>query len=148
MGSRRPSAASSTSNPCDDEMDLLSTVESDDTEDEEDEKDVELQKKRQEHLKSVQRARKAFAARMESMVKHREDKDRSHRELLDQLEREISECDRRVAMAEEDQQRRLREMEDHWRAIDEHHRQLVRLKQQQRLQQQHHHHQQQQQQQA
>jgi len=133
VSSRRGSVASSASNLADDDVDLLSTVESDDSEDSEDEKDVELQKKRQEHLKSVQRARKAFAARMESMVKHKEDKDRSHRELLEQLEREIAECDRRVAMAEEDQQRRLKEMEDHWRAIEQHHRTLVRLKTQQQV---------------
>ncbi|EWM29003.1 hypothetical protein Naga_101720g1 [Nannochloropsis gaditana] len=87
---------------------LLTDIDYQDSDfEEEDSADQELQRLRQEYIKSVQRAQKAFKARMESMYKCRQDKEDWHLKLLEQHQKAMADFDRRLLLATDDQAKRL-----------------------------------------
>lgn len=90
-----------------------------------------IDKGRQEFLKQIQRAKKAYLLRMESLAKCKEDKEDSYRKLMEKHEKQMAEFDKRLLQAEEDQFKRLREMEENWKSIKSHHKEVMRLRRQQ-----------------
>ena len=92
---------------------LGSTIElKNENEDEDDmSNSAELLQLKQEHEKRIQRARKAFGTRMDNLQRSREEKEALHLQTLKKHEKETAALEKRLKMAEVEQQQRLQKLE-------------------------------------
>lgn len=71
----------------------------------------EIRKLEQEFEKRMQRAKKSYGTRMDNLQRSKEEAEAQHQIVLEKHERERIEFDKRVRLAEEEQQKRLNQIE-------------------------------------
>jgi len=89
--------------PCD------SSIDSDDS------NTSELRRLEEEYQKNLQRARKAFVTRMDNLQRSMKDKEEQHQKTLEKHEKDLAEFEKRLKLAEAEQQRRLDALEKEWK---------------------------------
>ncbi|EWM22963.1 serine threonine protein kinase [Nannochloropsis gaditana] len=89
--------------------------------------DGEITRLRSDYEKGLQRSQKAFSIRLENMRKSRQEKEESHRKLLEKHMRDMADFERKVRTAEKEQIMRLQELEEQWRTVKMEHRERRRL---------------------
>jgi hypothetical protein len=89
--------------------------------------DGEITRLRSDYEKGLQRSQKAFSIRLENMRKSRQEKEESHRKLLEKHLRDMADFERKVRTAEKEQIMRLQELEEQWRTVKMEHRERRRL---------------------
>uniref|UniRef100_A0A7S4J5M1 non-specific serine/threonine protein kinase n=1 Tax=Odontella aurita TaxID=265563 RepID=A0A7S4J5M1_9STRA len=71
----------------------------------------ELRRLEEDYKKNITRAKKAFDTRMDNLIRSKEDKEVQHMKVLEKHEKEKVEFEKRLKLAEEEQNRRLQTLE-------------------------------------